>query len=214
MKKMEAQPIAEGDLATILTLHQCRLGWSYLLENAIADRAVGFPCEDEEFAIRRELRKAARKVSEWFRTMGRKNDWPSIEGWMWEVDFGSGQAVSRKQRLQADKVESGQGDPQCSLLVEGPIMTLGDMDLDIIKRLLEKRDALADFVRSHLRRYLNGDFSIDKLNDTVQQLGAADKDVRDWFSEMADKHQWPKVRDNGWLYRVDIPEKQVYLARR
>jgi len=215
MKKMEAQPIPEADLATILSLHLHRLGWSYLLDNTVADRATGFPCEDEEFAIRRELRKAVQKVSEWFRTMGRKNDWPSREGWMWEIDFESGQVVPKKQRLQAHEVESGQdNDSQCDLLVESSIMTLGDMDLDIIRRLLEKRDALADSVRSNLRRCLRGDFSMEKLNTMVQQLGAADKDVRDWFSEMADKYQWPKAKDNRWLYRVDVSEKQVYLVRR
>ena len=35
-KRLEAQQIDEADLAAILALHQCRLGWSYLLENTIA----------------------------------------------------------------------------------------------------------------------------------------------------------------------------------
>jgi len=119
-KKMEAQPISEADLATILALHQRRLGWSYLLENTIADRAVGFPCEAEEFAIRRELRRTVQKVSEWFRTMGRKENWPSMESWMWEIDFESGQAVPKKQRSRTDKVIPGED--KCNLLAEDVFM--------------------------------------------------------------------------------------------
>jgi CXXX repeat modification system protein len=103
---------------------------------------------------------------------------------------------------------------ECSVLAEGPIMDLGDMGIDVIKRLLEKRNALADSVRSHLRLFLNGEFEIDNLNRMVQQVGAADKDVRDWFSEMAEKYKWPRSEDNTWMYRVDIAEEKVYLTRR
>lgn len=212
---MAAQPIPDAELAIILALHQHRLGWSYLLENTIADRTVGFPCETEEFRIRRELRTVVQKISEWFRAMSNQNNWPIIEGWIWEIDFESSRAVPKKlQRLQENKIETGQKSSECSLPVEGPIMTLGDMELDIIKRLLEKREALADTVRSNLRRYINKDFTIDELNNMVQQLGTADTDIRNWFSEMADKHQWPRSKDNSLLYRVDISESRVYLLRR
>jgi hypothetical protein len=212
---MVAQPIPETDLAVIRALHQCRLGWSYLLENTIGDRAVGFPCEDEEFHIRRELKTVVQKTSEWFRTMGSRNNWPVIEGWVWEIDFEASRAVPKKlQRSPANMVETGQKGCECSLPVEGPLMSLGDMELDIIKRLLEKRETLADTVRSQLRRYISKSVTIDELNNMVQQLGAADTDVRSWFSEMADKHQWPRSTDNSLLYRVDISEAQVYLLRR
>jgi hypothetical protein len=212
---MVTQPIPKADLVIILALHQRRLGWSYLLENTIADLAVGFPCETEEFRIRRELKTVVQKISEWFRAMGSQNNWPTIEGWIWEIDFEASQAVPKKlQRLQENKVETGQKGSECSLPIDGPIMNLGDMELDIIRRLLEKREVLADTVRSHLRRYINGDFTIDELNNMVQQLGSAETDVSNWFSEMADKHQWPRSKDNSLLYRVDIPEAQVYLLRR
>lgn len=212
---MVAQPIPEADLAIILALHQRRLGWSYLLENTISDRTVGFPCEAEEFRIRRELKTVVQKISGWFRAMGSQNNWPTIEGWIWEIDFEASRAVPKKlQRLEENKLKTEQKGSECSLPVEGPIMTLGDMELDIIKRLFEKREALADTVRSQLRRYINKDFTLDELNNTVQQLGAADTDVRNWFSEMADKHQWPRSKDNSLLYRVDISEAQVYLLRR
>ncbi len=214
MKKMEAQPISENDLANILALHQRRLGWSYLLEETISDRALGFPCENEEFAIRRQLRTTVQNVSEWFRMMGRKEKWPSMEGWIWEIDFEAGQAVPKKQGVPKNSTGSGQKESECSLLVEGPIMTLGDMELDIVKRLLEKRNTLADSVRSHLRLFLNGKFPIDKLNTMVQQLAASDKDVRNWSSEMADKYKWSRLPDNSWMYRVDIAESKVYLTRR
>ena len=208
-----AQPIPEVDLATIMALHQRRLGWAYLLEATITDRMVGFPCENEEFAIRRELKNIFQKISEWFKTMGSQNNWPSIRGWIWEIDFASGKAIPKKQHSQTNKIESEQKDSNSNLLVEGPIMSLGDRDLDIIKRLLEKREALADFVRSHLRLLLNGNFTKDELNDTVQQLGAAEKDVKNWFSEMATAYKWPRTEDTVWVYRVDISEKQVYLTR-
>jgi len=211
--KMGVQSISEADLAIILALHQKRLGWAYLLENTIADRLVGFPCETEEFFIRRQLKVVVRKVSEWFRTMGRQNNWPSMEGWMWEIDFESSQAVPKKQRPQMNSVGAEQKDSQCSLLVEGPIMTLGDIDVDVIKRLLEKRNALSDSIRSQLRLVLDGDGTIDESNDLVAQLGAADKDVKDWFSEMAVTYKWPQTENSNWMYRVDISEKQVYLAR-
>ena len=212
MKKMEAQPVNEADLATILALHKRRLGWSYLLENTIADRVVGFPCEAEEFAVRRQLREAFQKVSEWFRTTGQKEKWPFMEGWVWEIDFESGQAMPKRQRSQTHQEAQEQDGGSC--LVEGPIMTVGDMDLDIIKRLLEKRDAVADQARSHLRVFLNGEFGIGELSNIIQELGTADKDVRDWFSAMATTHNWPRIEDIKWVYRVDIPEKQVYLTRR
>jgi len=211
MTKMEAQPIPEANLTTILKLHQRRLGWSFLLESTIADRVVGFPCEAEELFIRGELKKAFNKVAAWFRQMGRQNNWPSMEGWMWEVDFSSGQAFPKKQHSQADKPSQEQDDSECRLVTEGPIMTLGDIDVDVIKRLLEKREASADSVRSHLRLFLNGEFTIDKLQGLVQELGAASMDVNDWFSEMADKYQWPRPMSDKWLYRVDIEERQVLL---
>jgi len=212
---MVAQSISEKDLAIIQALHQRRLGWSNLLENTIADRAVGFPCEDEEFRIRRELKTVVQKISEWFRAMGSKNNWPTIEGWIWEIDFEASRAIPKKlKRSDKTAMETGQNNSECSLPSEGPIMTLGDMELDIIKRLLEKREALADTVRSHLRRYINKDFTIDELNKTIEQLGYAETDVRNWFSEMADTHQWPRSKDDNLLYRVDIPEAQVYLLRR
>ncbi|MHC4757722.1 MAG: hypothetical protein ACYTE8_03605 [Planctomycetota bacterium] len=215
-KTMVAQPISEADLAIILALHQRRLGWSYLLENTIADQTVGFPCETEEFCIRRELKTVVQKISEWFRAMGSQNNWPIIEGWIWEIDFEASRAVPKKlQRLRGNKTETGQKGSECSLPVEGPIMTLGDIELDIIKRLLEKREALADTVRSYLRRYINEEgFNMNELNNTVQQLGAAETNVRDWFSEMADKYKWPRSEDNSLFYRVDIPESQVYLLCR
>ena len=209
-KKMEAQSISKTELVDISAFHQRRLGWSYLLENTIADRIVGFPCENEEFLVRRELKKAFNKVSEWFRTMGRKYDWPSLEGWVWEVDFESSQVVPKKQYLQPGKTES-KDNSEKNKLVEGPVMALGEKDFDIVKRLLEKRESLADFVRSHLRLFLNGEVTMDKLNPAVQQLGCADKDVRDWFSEMATTYKWPRIEDTNWRYSVDMDEKKVYL---
>jgi hypothetical protein len=216
MKKLEGQPISQPELATILSLHQCRLGWSYLLECTITDRSVGFPCENEEFAMRRELRKTVQKVTEWFRRMGRESNWPSVDGWIWEIDFKSSQAVPKKQSTKQSGKEHKtiEKELQSDQLVEGPIMTLGEMDLDIIKRLLEKRDALADSVRGNLRNCLDGETRIEELNSKIEQLGSADMDVRDWFSQMAEKNQWPGVGDDRWVYRVGIAEQQVYLVRR
>jgi len=37
--------------------------------------------------------------------------------------------------------------------------------------------------------------------------------VKDWFSEMAVTYKWPQTENSNWMYRVDISEKQVYLAR-
>ena len=212
--KMRAQSISKADLAVILALHQRRLGWTDLLKNTIADRSVGFPCEAEEFFIRRQLKTVVQKISEWFRTMGSQNNWPSIKGWIWEIDFKSSQAVPKKQRSQVNGVGAAQKDSQSCLMVEGPVMTLGDMDIDIIKGLLEKRNALSDSVRSQLRLVLDGDHTVDELNDMVAQLGAAGTDVKDWFSEMAATYKWPQIENSNWMYRVDIPEKQVYLTRR
>lgn len=210
--KLEAQPISEEELAAILKLHQCRIGWSNLLESIIADRNVGFPCENEEFLIRRELKSTVYKVSEWFKIMGNKHKWPSREGWIWEIDFKSSQASPKKQWM-ANSSEQNKNLSECEIFVEGPIMSLGDMDLDIIKRLLEEREALSDLVRSHLRKFKEGDLSTDEIYDTIAQLGAADIDVRNWFSEMANNYKWPKPKTNSWSYRVDVAEKQVYLSR-
>lgn len=214
MKEIEVQTVLESDIATILALHQQRLGWIYLLESTIADREVGFPCEKEEFLIRRQLKGAVEKVSEWFETMGRQNNWPSINGLVWEIDFKLGQAIPKKQNLQPDKTKHKQEDRQNGSLIEGPVMTLGEIDFDIIKCLLEERGAIADYVRSRLRFFLKGDFTIDELSDMVQKLGAANIDVINWFSKMAAIYKWPQMEDNSWLYRVDMAEKQVYLIHR
>ena len=207
--KIEPQAISENDLAVILNLHQRRLGWSYLLENTISDRIVGFPCESEEFLARRELKTAFFKVSEWFKLMGRKENWPSIKGWMWEIDFQESQAVPKRQAQGKDN-EANLAENES--LIEGPIMTLGDLELDVIKRLLEKREALADFARSRLRLFCEDNYSKDELYKHIQELGAAEKDVRDWFAEMAEKYKWPRANGEKWVYRVDIGEKKVFLS--
>lgn len=212
---MITQQISKADLTVISSLHRRRLGWSYLLDSTIADQAVGFPCEAEEFSIRRELKKVVQKISEWFTAMGQKNEWPSVAGWMWEIDFEASQAVPKKLSRYRDHTESSEDDGSaCSLPVEGPIMTLGDMELDIIKRLLEEREALADSVRSSLRQFINKNFSVDKLNEMVAQLGEGETNVRNWFSEMAEKNKWPKSADDSFMYRVDIEDSQVYLLYR
>lgn len=146
--------------------------------------------------------------------MGRDNNWPSVPGWIWEIDFEAGKAVTKRQNASQNTSTAEQIDSDPSLLVEGPIMNLGDMDLDIIRRLLEKRNTHADQVRSNLRRSVSGEFPIDELYDMVRQLGGADKDVRDWFNAMADKYKWPRSWDNSWIYRVDTSEQKVYLTRR
>jgi hypothetical protein len=203
--KMEVQHISKSDLANILTLHHLRLGWASLLSSTIADRNAGFPCEKEEFFIRRELKNATRKVSDWFYNQGHKNNWPSVEGWMWEIDFVSGQAVPKKQTLKVDEENTAP--------VEGAIMTLGEIDNGIISRLIEKATSLEDEVRSHLRLHLNGNFSMENLNQIVEELGAANKDVHDWFTEMAKKYNWPPLRDSDWMYYADTEEGKVYLRR-
>jgi len=203
--KMAAQHISESDLANILTLHHRRLGWGTLLASVIADRNAGFPCEKEELFIRRELKNAAQKVSDWFYNQGQKNDWPSMEGWMWEIDFALGKAVPKKQLFNVDNKDV---EPS-----EGAIMTLGEIDSAIISRLIEKTTALEDDVRSHLRLHLEGDFSSENLNQMVEQFGAANKDVRDWFSEMAKKYNWPPLKDSRWVYYADTEENIVYIRR-
>jgi len=212
--KLEAQPISESDLATILSLHLRRLGWSYVLETTIADRQIGFPCEKEEFCIRRQLKNTVWKISEWFKTMGRVYNWPSVAGWIWEIEFESSQAIPKKVAAEANKADAEANGVSNAVLVEGPLMTLSDMDLDIIKRLLEKREALADQIRSSLRLFLDNKLDLNEINSIVRQLGAADKDVRDWFLEMAKIYKWPKIESNSWLYRVEIEDKQVYLVHR
>jgi hypothetical protein len=212
-KRMESQAVPEADLQIILKLHRIRLGWSYLLQETLADRMTGFPCENEEFFVRRQLRAAQLKVSEWFKKMSRLYKWPSIDGWMWEIDFASGQAVPQKQRPRVNDIKNQQNKTEVDSFVEGPIMTLGDMDCDIIRRLLEKREAMADSLRSAVRRILNRETSLEELNDTVQRLGAAHIDVNDWFSKMADTYQWPKPKSLRWQYRVDMAEKQVLIER-
>jgi len=212
---LAAQPISESDLATILSLHQRRLGWTHLLESTIEDRTVGFPCEAEELYIRRELKNTFLKVSEWFKNIGRQNKWPSAPGWNWEIDFAASQAVPKKvqQNVANEPGAAAQDSCRCDVS-EGPIMTLGDAEGDIIKRLFEKRAALADRVRSHLRLVLNGEFALKDLNAMVEQVGAADKDVKDWFAAMAANYKWAKSNDSNWMYRVDVEDNKVYLMQR
>ena len=134
----KAQNIPKEELATILRLHRCRIGWSYLLANTIADRDVGFPCEKEEFLIRRELKRTVYKVSEWFKAMQHTHHWSFLrKGYIWQIDFGSGQAVPKKEHSKGNLTAKNIGRRQSSTFTDQFIMTLGDIDLEIISRLLE-----------------------------------------------------------------------------
>jgi CXXX repeat modification system protein len=203
--KMAAQHISESDIANILTLHHRRLGWGTLLVSVIADRNAGFPCEKEEFFIRRELKNASQKVSDWFYNQGQTNHWPSMEGWMWEIDFALSKAVPKKQTSNVDDKDI---EP-----AEGVIMTLGEIDTGIISRLIEKTTALEDEVRSHLRLHLEGNFSIENLNQIIDEFGAANENVHKWFSEMAKKYNWPPLKDSRWIYYADTEEGKIYIRR-
>jgi hypothetical protein len=211
---MEDQSIPQDDLKGILCLHLRRLAWSHLLETTLADRNVGFPCEQEELLIRRHFREAVQRVREWFRFTASRYNWPYEDGWGWEIDFAAGKAVPKDLRAtRADFCHRGAA-PRQNGPVEGPIMTLGDTDHDIIRRLLERRDAAADRLRSQLRHGCASQKTGDDLVELLDELGAAHKDVLDWFSEMSVIYGWPKSRDEGWTYRIDMAEKQVLLLRR
>lgn len=204
---MITQPVPPEDLRTIQVLHERRLGWSYMLQSVMADKEVGFPCEAEELRIRRELKRTMQKVSEWFQVTARRDGWPAVEGWMWEIDFARSQAVpKRSSQLSAGNAASPPP-------VEGSIMTLGDVDLEVIKRLLEQREALADALRVLLRRPLDG-ASPNTWNEAARQLGAASNDVQNWFARMADEYQWPGAGNEAYMYRVDVEEATVHLMRK
>lgn len=212
---MKPQIISKEELTAISSFHLRRLGWSYMLDTILADREVGFPCEQEEFIVRRELRDAFSRVANWFKGMGVKHKWPSRQGWMWEIDFIKGVAIPKQQDSSAGQIGSAKNEQGLDcLLSEGPIMDLGEMDLDIIKRLLEKREANSDYGRSQLRKFMNKESSKEQLYEIIQELGQSVKDVLDWFSEMAVACKWPVIDNRYWMYRVDIEEEKVFLSRK
>jgi hypothetical protein len=114
-------------------------------------------------------------------------------------------------------------------------MEVSDIDVDIIRRLFERRGATADRLRSQLRHepdagagdqksMVNGT-DVDqqeaggmpgragtRLDALACELGLAQQDVEGWFEEMARLHGWPPVHP-PWQYRVDFTEHRVYLER-
>jgi len=203
------QLLTDGEVETIQMLHHRRMGWVHLLEITIGDKAVGFPCDAEEFAIRRELRMLVSKVADWFRITGANKKWPSADGLMWEIDF-----KAHKVMPKFNHSNSKQQEATSAKLTEGPIMALGDVDLEIYRRLIEKRAGLADLVRAKVREIVSGGTNRAELNTLIQELGAAEIDLRNWFSEMATTYKWPRSNDNNWFYDIDLDEKQVRFAQR
>ncbi len=223
------QALTAAACAEILELHHRRLGWMYLLHQTAEDRRAGFSCDEEEEVLRRKLQDACAQVSRWFEMTGATEKWPSATGWIWEVDFAHGKVMPRPSSLP----DAHAGPP--SELKEGPLMEVSDIDVDIIRRLFERRGAVADRLRSQLR-YGSDAGAGDResrtagtdtdqqgaggmpshadatLNALACELGLAQQDVEAWFEEMAGIQGWPRIHP-PWQYRVDFSERRVYLER-
>ena len=210
-RKKETQNISQTERTMILTLHHYRLGWLHILECMTRDRKVGFPCEVEESIARKELNKASQNVFNWFKDILCHYNLPSPDKQAWEVDFESSQLIPKKQDNKT-KLKKCDIENELIKFQDKPLMYLGPTDCDIIRSLLEKREAFTDLARPLLCHIYEDDFSTDKLNSIVQQVGAAEHNMRDWFFHMATKYRWPQVGNLGWRYQLDLPEQLIYLT--
>ncbi len=211
LQNVHPQPIPQGELEKIRTLYHARLGWSFLYESTAADVEAGFACEPELSIIRSELEIILRKTSEWFKTIQQRDKWPSRDGWIWEIDFASGHAVHKRQRPSTTEPQRY---TKASVPTETEVMSLGSTDFDIIRRLLEKREAAADLVRRLFTLQSENRCTIGRLRAAARKVGAADKNVRDWFYAMAELYRWPEPQDQNSMYRFDVAERKVYIANR
>ena|GEM_PF-4021942 len=211
LEALQPQPIPQAELQEVLTLYHARLGWSFLYESTAADLEAGFPCEAELSIIRSELETSLRKISEWFKTIQKRDKWSSRDGWIWEIDFASGHAVHKRQRPNTTEP---QRHANGSVPTEQEVMSLGSTDFDIIRRLLEKREAAADLVRRLVGLPSEHRCTMGKLRAAARKVGTADKDVRDWFYAMAALYRWPEPEDQNSMYRFDIAERKVYITTR
>jgi hypothetical protein len=50
--------------------------------------------------------------------------------------------------------------------------------------------------------------------ESVQQIGACERDIQTWFAAMAEVCQWPADEPERWIYQVDIGEDRVYRMPR
>jgi hypothetical protein len=223
------QALTAAACAEIGALHYRRLGWMYLLRHTEEDRRAGFFCAEQEEVLRRKLQDACAQVSRWFEATGAAEKWPYAAGWIWEVDFVHSKVVPRPSSLPAARP-----DPPPELR-EGPLMEVSDVDIDIIRRLFERRGATADRLRAQLRHVPDvgagdqgstaarinvgqqgaggmPDRAGTALDPLAKELGLAQQDVEAWFGEMAVIHGWPPIHP-PWQYRVDFTEHRVYLER-
>ncbi|NIV10600.1 MAG: hypothetical protein GWN62_04665 [Aliifodinibius sp.] len=151
------------------------------------------------------MKYTCHQIAKWFEITQTKRNWPSIDGYVWEVDFKKCIVFPRHNSSLQKQKSSVIG------LAEGPIMEISEIDTDIIQRLFAKRGAMADLVRSKLNGLANEENKENKkLNIWVSQLGEACQDINEWFSEMSIIHNWPKI-NSQWQYRASFSENKVYL---
>ncbi len=202
-----------NELTTIQTLHHCRVGWSYLLMCTFADKQMGFLCRQQEQVIRKQLSRSREKVSAWFSSTGRKYHWPQSSEIVWEVDFIQAKVIPRGINSESANLHKCQ-EEGCHLSRRF-IMPLGECDMEIIRRLQEKREAIADLLRTHISECSYEDSNQITTSDTLaERLGQAHVQVNQWYHAMAQQYGWPELKNSQMGYRVDFNDKCVYLTVR